>query len=272
MDLEAGIEMGRKDAAPSPGDPNDPDAPADSLKDRKAFGSTLMEKILIIIDVGGLTIGVLIVLGIGGVLFGISAIVGWSLCGFYQYRNADVGGLRTVENRIRREVNRLQQENIRLASSVDSLNETNEALKGQVEELADISNELNEIAKKSGTSAENIREMVLENRGILKGMRAVQATQVKNLKGIELQNLFTMLINADTDGDMRFDKHEQKILKLRLIGQYPKLNKKKWDACMKTSGGSLSKIMDVVKNLMDDSIPDKDRIIPRGSLGIVEIP
>jgi hypothetical protein len=95
---------------------------------------------------------------------------------------------------------------------------------------------------------------VKENRDILGQMQ-------KNLRANVLQNLLQVVIRSDQDDNMTIEEDEID----DLINRIKKINgvevrEEKFKDRIISSGGSLSSVMDIIKNLMADDVSKEDEI------------
>ena len=93
-----------------------------------------------------------------------------------------------------------------------------------------------------------------ENREILGQMQ-------KNLRANVLQNLLQVVIRSDQDDNMTIEEDEID----DLINRIKKINgvevrEEKFKDRIISSGGSLSSVMDIIKNLMADDVSKEDEI------------
>ena len=93
-----------------------------------------------------------------------------------------------------------------------------------------------------------------ENRDILGQMQ-------KNLRANVLQNLLQVVIRSDQDDNMTIEEDEID----DLINRIKKINgvevrEEKFKDRIISSGGSLSSVMDIIKNLMADDVSKEDEI------------
>lgn len=177
----------------------------------------------------------------------ISAIL-TSLAGPYSYyqqtKLTDIVALKATHEAVKREVDRLAGENVRLNETVGDLSNT-------MDKLEDVEQALDVITQTQGQSVETFKEQVKENREILNQLH-------KQLRANVLQNLLQVVIRSDQDDNMTIEEHEiapliDRIIKINGVEvKADRLREK-----IMSSGGSLSSVMDIIKNLMaDDSGAD----------------
>lgn len=149
--------------------------------------------------------------------------------------------------RLDEEVTNLKVENDRLNANVGELQTS-------VENLQDVEKTLEEIRKLEGASLDQLEEQ-------LKDTEEIYASMEENLKSNILQNLITVVLNCDTDGDMSLGDGEIESLIHKIQGMYgvdvddEKAKKKIVDA-----GRSLNAVMELVRDLFDEDVPEEERI------------
>lgn len=178
----------------------------------------------------------------GGLSMAIGPYAWWQ-----QTRLTDIAALKETHEAVQREVDTLQAENERLKKSVQDLGDT-------VTRLEDVEEALDVITQTQGQSVEAFAEQVKDNRKILQDMQ-------KNLKANVLQNLLSVIIRSDTDGDFMIDDEETEELVRRMQSiNGVTLNEQRFRDAIKNAGGSLRAVMDVVKNLLSDNVSKEDSI------------
>lgn len=183
-----------------------------------------------------------VVYAAGALTSGIGPYAWWQ-----QTRLTDIKALKETHEAFQQEVNVLKAENERLRKSV-------EELKGTIDRLEDVEEALEVITQTQGQSIETFAEQVKENREILNQMQ-------KNLKANVLQNLLSVVIRSDTDGDNKIDADELEELVERMQNiNGVQLNEDRFRAAIEDSGGSIKAVMEVVKNLLRDDVPDEEKI------------
>lgn len=167
---------------------------------------------------------------------------------YYQQKKlTDIIALKETYEVVKREVNRLQAENIRL-------NETIGELSGTVDKLEDTEQALDVITQTQGQSVAAFAQQVKEHEEILNQMQ-------KHLKANKVQNLLQVIIRVDKDDNMQIDEDEidnllSKIKKINGV----EVHEDRFRAAVKASGGSLSSVMDIIRNLLFDEISEEDEI------------
>lgn len=127
-------------------------------------------------------------------------------------------------------------------------------LSDTIDRLEDVEQALDVITQTQGQSVAAFAEQVKENRNILGQMQ-------KNLRANVLQNLLQVVIRSDQDDNMTIEEDEiddliQRIQKINGV----EVREEKFKAAIMGSGGSLSSVMDIIKNLMADDVSDEDDI------------
>lgn len=164
---------------------------------------------------------------------------------YYQQRNLeDTKNLTATHEALKEEVDFMTAENDRLEESVKELTAT----LSRLEEVEGALNALNDV---SGQSVEEFRGQVETNKKILMDMRV-------NLKANVRQNLLSVLIRSDTDGDGTIDAREIETLIKRIQNVNGlKINEDNFRAAIVKSGGSLRAVMDIVKDMLTDNLSRK---------------
>lgn len=115
--------------------------------------------------------------------------------------------------------------------------------------------ELDDLAKKAGGQVDRLIKIVEEQSEI----------QSKILKGLEvevMQNVLDLALKSDTDQDFTFNKKELRRLKINLSNipgvEFDKANFDK--LCVTDDEITVSEIMQMFRNLKDDTIPSEDNI------------
>lgn len=157
---------------------------------------------------------------------------------YWQQRNiTDIKALEETHEALKKEVNHLRDENIRLKGLVTDLT-------GTVDKLESIEDTLDQIRDMNVESVEEFRQQVEEGRQILAMMR-------KNVKEAALQNVITVVLNSDTDGDYIFNHREVEklIANLKAINGL-EMNEAKFRQVISDNDGSV----DAVVTILDDIV------------------
>lgn len=192
--------------------------------------------------------GVAIATSVGAmVVVGSPLVIGAGLLssgiGAYVYMQqgslADVKALMESHAAISKEVDHLGNENDRLEDLVGSLTSS-------VKGLEDIESALEVLTSTQNQSIEEFRAQIAENKKILAKMES-------NLKGNVLQNMLSVIVRSDKDGDFTIDGNELE----ELITNMKNMNgvtlyEDRFRKAIKDSGGSLKAVMEVVRNLLMD--------------------
>lgn len=159
---------------------------------------------------------------------------------YQQTQLTNIRGLKEAHESVRREVNRLENENNRLNETIGQLNQTMDGLE-EVEGALDV------ITQTQGASIETFKQQVEENRDILSQLR-------KQLRASVLQNLLEVVLRSDADDNMTIEEDEiepliERIKKINGV----EVNEPKFKEKIIQTGGSLAKVMEIIKNLMSDT-------------------
>jgi hypothetical protein len=177
---------------------------------------------------------------------GLSSVIG-PYAYYQQTKLTDIIALKETHEAVKREVDRLQAENVRLNETVGELSDT-------VDKLEDVEQALDVITQTQGQSVAAFAEQVKENRDILGQMQ-------KNLRANVLQNLLQVVIRSDQDDSMQIEMDEVD----DLIARIKKINgvevsEERFKRAIRSSGGSLSSVMDIIKNLMAEDTSEEEQI------------
>lgn len=177
---------------------------------------------------------------------GLSSVVG-PYAYYQQTKLTDIIALKETHEAVKREVDRLQAENLRLNETVGELSDT-------IDKLEDVEQALDVITQTQGQSVAAFAEQVKENRDILGQMQS-------NLKANVLQNLLQVVIRSDKDENMTIEEHEIGDLINRITGiNGVEVNEERFRDAITSSGGSLQCVMDIIRNLMDDNVTEGEEI------------
>lgn len=166
---------------------------------------------------------------------------------YQQTKLTDIIALKETHEAVKREVDRLQAENVRLNETVGELSDT-------IDKLEDVEQALDVITQTQGQSVAAFADQVKENRDILLAMQ-------KNLRANVLQNLLQVVIRSDQDDSMQIEMDEVN----DLIARIKKINgvevsEERFKSAIRMSGGSLSSVMDIIKNLMAEEASEEEQI------------
>lgn len=164
---------------------------------------------------------------------------------YQQTRLTDIATLQETTAVVQQEVDRLREENERLGSNVDELTTT-------VDKLTDIEQALEVISQTQGKSVDALEKQVEENRQILAQMK-------KSTKGRVIQNLISIIYRGDINQDdiISSDEVDEVIKGLQKIGGVTVHETLLRQAI---TDKSIEAVIDVVKNLLSDDIPQAQRI------------
>merc|ERR1711862_373922 len=111
-----------------------------------------------------------------------------------QAEMATAGTFRDAINQVIEGVNTFADENGKLTSSVDDLEDS-------VGKLKEVESGLKKLADEQGMQMEELNELIAENKRINKALRKV-------LKGAAIQRIFALLVECDKDGDYKLSGNE----------------------------------------------------------------
>lgn len=167
-------------------------------KGRKALGM-MKENTPMEIIAGGLafvsmTTAVASMIVVSGIFINVAGVLALLLgpYSYWQQRNiGDVKALKETHEVLVKEIDQLKSENERLKGLVEELG-------GSVEKLEVIENTLDQISQMNIESVEELSRQVQESRAILGMMK-------RNVKASALQNIITVVLNSDKDGNYTFE-------------------------------------------------------------------
>jgi hypothetical protein len=165
---------------------------------------------------------------------------------YYQETHlTDITTLLETKETVQVEMNRLIQSNQELIRNVDDLTTS-------LDRLQDIEQAWIVVNDTTGTTVEELAKQVEENKQLLQTMKG-------NLKGIVLQNLLSVIVRSDTNGDLILQEEEVTHLMRRISNiSGVRVDQVKFrKACQ---GKSVHAIMDMVKNLFRPNVADNERI------------
>lgn len=208
--------------------------------------TTPLEKLVLVVAVAavGTSVGAMIVEGGAAILVaGILSCVTGPYMYMQQTQITDIKALKETQEAAKREVDRLEIENDRLKQSVAELTET-------VGKLEDVEQALDAITEVQGQSIETFTRQVEENKQILEKLE-------ENHKCIVLQNIIDVIYRNDVDGDGDIQDHEIDSLISHIKGvNGVQVEEGKFRSAIKGSGGGMSAVLDIVKNLLNEEQGD----------------
>jgi len=155
----------------------------------------------------------------------------------------------------------LRQTNQRIESEVAILGAENERLKGQVgqleasvEHLKELQTTLNTVQVLEGDSIDELEKQVEESEKILNAMQ-------DNLSGDVIQTLISVIMAINTDGDNEMSDSEIDMLMEKVEHLHGvDVNEEKLRTKLIENGRSISAVMSVIKNLLDNDLPPEENI------------
>jgi hypothetical protein len=166
-----------------------------------------------------------------------------------QTKLTQVAALQQTNERMGEEVDQLKAENVRLQTSVASL-ETS------VGHLQEMSTTLETIRATEGQSIDELERQLKESESILDQMQ-------DNLRGDIVQTLISMVLAIDHDGDMCLSDSEIDSLIVKIEEMSAGNIDLKEDllrAKLVENGRSLMAVMDLIKDLLDEDAPPENSI------------
>jgi hypothetical protein len=164
---------------------------------------------------------------------------------YQQTKLTDIATLKETAAAVQVEVDRLKQENDQLGKSIDELGNT-------IDDLQDVEEALEVISKTQGQSVSALANQVQENKEILSKMK-------KSTKGRVIQNLISIIYRGDSNSDEIIceDEATDVISGLNKIGGLTIHEDRLREAI---TGKSIESVINVVKNLLSEDIPEEERI------------
>eukprot|EP00523_Entomoneis_sp_CCMP467_P008087 CAMPEP_0168734978 /NCGR_PEP_ID=MMETSP0724-20121128/9095_1 /TAXON_ID=265536 /ORGANISM="Amphiprora sp., Strain CCMP467" /LENGTH=272 /DNA_ID=CAMNT_0008782105 /DNA_START=60 /DNA_END=878 /DNA_ORIENTATION=- len=156
------------------------------------------------------------------------------LAAMQQHKLTQVEALAQTNERLQMEVDDLATQNTRLSVNLQEMEESVHNLEAMEQTLATL-----QVVQ--GQSMDELEEQLEESRGIL-------ATMDKNYKGQLLQNLITVLLGADQDGNMILSDEDIEDIIRRLEGLHNvNINDAKLRQMIIDNGRSVEAVMEVAK-------------------------
>lgn len=179
------------------------------------------------------------------VVAGILSIIMAPYAYYQQTKLTDIKTLKETTAAVEVEVNRLKDENVKLADTVNELGET-------IDDLQDIGDALEVIQNTQDQSVSAFEKQVRENQEILARMK-------QSTRGRVIQNLISVIYRGDKDQDNIISETEA----VKLIDGVKDVSgvtvhEDRLRAAI--VGKSIEAIVDVVQNLLHDDVAAEDQI------------
>jgi len=160
---------------------------------------------------------------------------------------ADINLLNEINNELKKENDKFRAQNEQLRAEAERLNQI-------VEEMEDTRNALDAITKNQGQTIEEFEEQVEELKEHLMEL-------MEDSKSNLLQNLLTIIIASDKDGDFSIDPEEvdDMIINIEKAGDFG-VNKKLFRETVEQTGGDIQAILNMCKSILhgdDNSIEEQ---------------
>ena len=116
-----------------------------------------------------------------------------------------------------------------------------------MERLEDVEQALDTISRTQGKNIKAFEQQVEDNRKILARMK-------RNHRAAVLQNILTVVIGSDKDGDFQIEEGEELNNLIRRIQSISgvTIDEARFRKVIRDSGGDLESVMDIIKDLLDD--------------------
>lgn len=183
--------------------------------------------------------------GVVVIVAGILSIIMGPYAYYQQTKLTDIKTLKETTAAVEEEVNRLKDENIKLAKTVDDLGET-------IDELQDVGEALEVIQNTEDQSVSAFEKQVKENLEILAKMK-------QSTKGRVIQNLISIIYRGDLNQDSTICEAEAEKVILGLK-DVPGVTVHEDRLRAAVVGKSIESIVDVVQNLLNEKVPAEDQI------------
>eukprot|EP00525_Craspedostauros_australis_P013159 CAMPEP_0198110196 /NCGR_PEP_ID=MMETSP1442-20131203/2216_1 /TAXON_ID= /ORGANISM="Craspedostauros australis, Strain CCMP3328" /LENGTH=261 /DNA_ID=CAMNT_0043766153 /DNA_START=84 /DNA_END=869 /DNA_ORIENTATION=- len=179
-------------------------------------------------------------------IFLVSSLLGVAagpFAAFQEQKITQAKALAETNEKFSEEVDHLKNENVRLTTQLESLGSSVKSLKKSKDSLQKL-----QTAK--GAALDELQNQLEESKKIYAGMQ-------KNLQGDILQNLISMALACDDDGDMMLDDDEIDQLIINLEGvQGVQLKEDSIRKMIVDNGRSLDAIMGIAKKMMESGDDD----------------
>ena len=164
-----------------------------------------------------------------------------------QEKITQVHALQETNERMTAEVQQLQDENLRLKSQVSQL----EASVGNLQDMKDT---LEMVQATEGQSVGELEKQLEQSKDILNRME-------DNLMADVLQNLISVVLGCDNDGDTTLSDEEIDSLILKMEGVHGiDLKEDLLRTKLIEKGRSLNAVLEVIRNVLDDDVPAEENI------------
>lgn len=182
------------------------------------------------------------------IAMGIFALISSGTAAWQRSQLMKLETLREVINKVRQEVNRLQIENNQLTA-------TNTELEQQVDKVKEVEKGLNDVLTAQGEQVDTFVQTVKENQEILDKIK-------KKLEAKISQDILSVVMQSDRDGDFTIDPNEIDILVLRLKNaQGVELEEEKFKQMLKDGGYHVSTVLNILKDMMDSDKKEEDKVV-----------
>jgi FtsZ-binding cell division protein ZapB len=230
----AGIVLPPEPELKGPLKPVQETTPRERIAGAVAFVAIITSLVAMILEGGA----IVVVAGILSMILGPYAY-------FQQTRLTDIAMLKETAAVVQAEVDKLKAENDRLTKNVDELEHT-------IDDLQDVEQALDVISNTQGQSVTALEKQVQENKDILSKMK-------KSTKGRVIQNLISIIYRGDENlDDVIGDKEATNVI--NNLNKIAGLTIHEDRLRKAITGKSVESVIEVVKNLLRDDVPDEERI------------
>jgi len=160
----------------------------------------------------------------------------------------DLELMKDLNEKMETQVQTLTEQNNRLEAQKNEL-------EGTVSKLEEMENALATIKKSESQSVDSMEEQLNKSKSILNKMK-------KNMKATVLQNIISVAIRSDSDGDRILDDGEIDLMLEKLkVYDSVEVNEDRFRKMIVDKGRDLGAIMSLVRNLMTKNCPEDERVI-----------
>uniref|UniRef100_A0A7S2DX52 Uncharacterized protein n=1 Tax=Helicotheca tamesis TaxID=374047 RepID=A0A7S2DX52_9STRA len=178
---------------------------------------------------------------------GVVCLIATPAAAIKEVKLTNMEALRALARKMREQVKLFAKQNKRLKSE-------NDRLEKNVNRLKSTESALEEISKQQGQSVEMLIKQVEEFKKIQKDIKQSLEAQI-------IQNLISVIMAADQDGDFVMEDGEIDELILRLNSvEGVQIDEVLFKKVLKKSNHSLSAVLEIVRNLLDDKVPEEENI------------
>jgi len=161
---------------------------------------------------------------------------------------SELEALKEINETMGEEVNILAKENERLVKQMKKFEKS-------LSHLEEMETALTAINKTESQSVDDMEKQLEKSKKIL-------STMDSSMKATVLQNIVSVALRSDTNGDQMLDDDEIGIL-LKKLDSYNtvEVDEVAFKKIMESEGRSLSAVMSIIRNILSENIPKEDKVI-----------